>query len=196
MTDGTVVVQVRVREGVRSKRKIKGRQLQDTMELRPLLFAVLAFAAWRYVQSMMSNSVRAAIAFDKARGEVRTGTCSWSGTAAAAPASGPPHTAVRIKDMSPWTEVCVAKRTGEGTVEVWQPGAPTGRWFRRQFGRRTPAAWPCARCGSEQQRSVLQAQFDSVVQQIEAAGTANALDAVFVLYRQTKTSNPRPPTRA
>ena len=89
----------------------------------------------------------------------------------------------------------MAKRTGEGTVEVWQPGGAYESLVSLEQFAAANAGCVAVRplqC-SEQQRSVLQAQFDSVVQQIEAAGTANALDAVSsYLYRQTKTSNPQP----
>lgn len=165
------------------------------MERDLIVFAVLAFAAWRYINSMMSHTVRSAITFEKARDEIRTGDmllvgdCGGGASAWAAAANA----AVRIADMSPWTEVCVAKRTSEGTVHVWQPSTysvvPLDEFAASHAGCVAVRPLQC----SEQQRSFVQTQFDAAVQQIQAAGTANAVDAVSsYMYRHSKTSNPRP----
>ena len=167
------------------------------MERDLLLVALLAFAAWRYVQSMMSNTPRAVLPFEKAQAEIRTGDMLVVGDCGGGNGRGfwaaATNAAVRIADMSPWTEVCVAKRTSEGRVEVWQPSAyalvPLADFAAANAGCLAVRPLQC----SESQRQVIQAQFDAAVQHVQAAGTANAVDAVSsYLYRHTQTNNPRP----
>lgn len=165
------------------------------MERDLIVFAVLAFAAWRYINSMMSNTVRSAIPFEKAREEIRTGDMLLIGDCGGGAAAWSAMTTavMRISDMSPWTEVCVAKRTSQGEVQVWQPSTysvvPLEDFAASNAGCVAVRPLQC----SEQQRSFIQAQFDAGVQQIQAAGTANAVDAVSsYMYRHSKTSNPRP----